>query len=781
MSVNMQRMPVSPVRVWAFMVFGVLLFAAVFSLYAVRPPHPLPVDAPAEEFSACRAITHGPTIAAELHPSGSAGNFKVEQYIFETMKALGVETEIVTDLHVEGHGAAQRRMVLGRIPGTSNTKAFGLMSHYDSTPFGPGAADDGGGVMSLLETARALKASAPLKNDVIFAFTDCEEGAKLGATLFCDSPWFEKTGVLLNLEARGTQGNSLLFNTSPLNGWLVDQVIAGVRYPTTSSFMYDVYKRLPFGSDFDTLRERGMKGFDTAFIDNFPWYHTKNDIAAHLDLGTLQQHGMYTLDMARHFGSIPLDGSLTAPDAVYFNTVGYHMVRYPMAWNGPLIIVTLLLAGAVWAVGFSRKQLSISGFLLGVFAWPVAAAGSAVLAAGMVALVWGWPTAHVFYTQGITRIPDLYPLYHNTIYIVAMVSGTVAVLALVYGGLSRWVRAQNLAAASYVWWVAGLLILDRMLPGAGYLLMWPLAINALGLLLCFSLGKPGAFAAGWAVILTPFVLPALILSVPTFHVLSYTVLIMGGPGLVIYLALNLSLLAPQFDLMGRVNRWWLPLSGALLAAVLLGYGLINSSFTPLRPKLDSVSYGIDYDANAAYWLSPDAAPDEWTSQFFPADTPREECAEFGLKGTEKVMKAKAPIAEGYPGAKVEIKSDTTSGNVRDLTLHVSSPARAARLHLRLVSSGELLGASMFGKPLETERDHWRLDFRVIPEEGVDITLCVSANTPVRINTMETFYGLPEIPGFSPRPDYITATPNTVNHHRNMLESNQIYVVRTVEF
>ena len=49
------------------------------------------------------------------------------------------------------------------------------MAHYDSVPFGPGAADDGAGVVTLLETARALKAGPPLKNDVIFLFTDGEE------------------------------------------------------------------------------------------------------------------------------------------------------------------------------------------------------------------------------------------------------------------------------------------------------------------------------------------------------------------------------------------------------------------------------------------------------------------------------------------------------------------------------------------------------------------------------------------------------------------------------
>lgn len=775
-----QAVPASPSRSWAIVVFAALVFTAALTFYLLRPPIPLPMDAPATEFSACRAIQHGYAFAKEPHPAGSPANDKVEAYILEAMKSLGIDTELVSDVHVKGHTAFRRHLVLGRIPGTANTKAFALMAHYDSTAYGPGAADDGGGVMSMLETARALKASPPLKNDVIFAFTDGEEGPKLGSTLFADGPWFQETGVLANLEARGTQGNSLLFGTSPSNGWLIEQAIQGVRYPTMSSLMYGVYQRLPFSSDFDVLRPLGMKGFDIAFIDNFAWYHTTNDRPEHLDLGTLQQHGMYALDLARHFGDIPLDGELTAPDAVYFNTLGYHMACYPMVWNGPLVLGTLLLTVLAWVVGFVRKHLSLSGFSIGIMAWPVAAGGAAAIGVGMVAALWGWPTAHDLYAHGITRIPDLYPLYHNDLYVWALAAAAVSVVALVYGGLFRRFRAQDLAAGTFVWWTVGLFVLDLFMPGAGYLLMWPLAFAALGMLLCFLMSKPGPLAPGWIVFLTPFILPAIVLALPTYRVFGYAILIMGGPGLAAYLALNLGLMAPQFDLMARVNRWWLPLSSAALAAALFSIGYVNSGFTPLRPKLDSVSYGIDHDAQRAYWLSPDPAPDEWTSQFFPANTARESCPEFALGGREKVLKAAAPIAGGYPGAKIEVKSDTTAGSVRDVTFHVSSPAQAAQLTLRWVSGGELLGASMAGKPLDTDKGKWRLDFRVFPKEGVDITLCVSAGTPVKINLLETFYGLPELPGYRPRPDYIIATPNTVNHHRKTIESNRFFVVRTVE-
>ena len=101
--------------------------------------------------------------------------------------------------------------VVARLEGTNDGgKAFLLMAHYDSVSTAPGASDDGAGVASMLETLRALKAGPPLKNDVIFLFTDGEERGLLGARAFVDShPWAEDVGVVLNLEARGNTGPAI--------------------------------------------------------------------------------------------------------------------------------------------------------------------------------------------------------------------------------------------------------------------------------------------------------------------------------------------------------------------------------------------------------------------------------------------------------------------------------------------------------------------------------------------------------------------------------------------
>lgn len=774
-----KAVPVGCSKGWTALTFGLILFAAALSIYKMNAPKVLPSSAPPVEFSACRAIQHDFVIARQPHPAGSLANDKVQAYLRDTMRSFGVETDIVSDYVAHGHSAGQRNMVLGRIPGAANTKAFALMAHYDSVPYGPGASDDCAGVISLLETAQALKSSPPLKNDIIFVFTDGEEGGKLGAYAFSDHPWFKEVGVMANLEARGTQGNSLLFGTSEGNGWLIEQVIAGVRYPVASSLMYDVYKRMPFSSDFDELRPLGMKGFDIAFIDNFAWYHTKNDMPEHLNLGTLQQHGMYALDMARHFGNMPLDGPVTAPDAMYFNTLGYHMVIYPLSWGWNLALAAAGLSALAILIGRLRKHITFSGMLAGAALWAAAAALSAITAVTMVAIIWGPEITQGIYLEDFTRLPNLYPLYHNNLYVAAFGFASIAVTALLYGVSSRWIRSQSLMMGAYLWWIAALLGIARWLPGGGYLLMWPLAFSALGLLICFLFAKPGPLSPRWIAFLTLFAVPGIVLLVPTYRVFGYCVMLMGAPGLAAYAVLLLGLVIPQLDLMARANRWWLPALSGSVAAALMIIGLTHSGFTPLRPKLDSLSYGIDYDTNQAFWLSPDQEPDEWTSQFFPPGTPRLDYREFGGH-RDKAMKAAAPIAPEYPGPEFSIVSDTTADTMRELTFHVSSPAQAARMEVAVVSDTPVLSASVFGKPLDGGDKRWRMDFNLFPKGGADITLRVPAGNPVKLNAMETFYGLPVLPGYTPRPDYIICTPNTVDHHGRSLESNRIFVTRSAE-
>ena len=70
--------------------------------------------------------------------------------------------------------------------------------------------------MTVLETLRAVVAAAdagqPLRNDVIFLFTDAEEIGVAGASGFMsDHPWAADVGLSLVFEGLGSDGAPLLY------------------------------------------------------------------------------------------------------------------------------------------------------------------------------------------------------------------------------------------------------------------------------------------------------------------------------------------------------------------------------------------------------------------------------------------------------------------------------------------------------------------------------------------------------------------------------------------
>src|SRR3954468_15131734 len=112
-------------------------------------------------FSEPNARAHISMLAGTVgnRPIGSEANARARAYVIDQLKLYGYEVRVQeTDA---------RRPAIGRTAHVSNIiatlsgrrpEAFGLMSHYDSAPESPGAADDGLGVAVVLETARVLAA-----------------------------------------------------------------------------------------------------------------------------------------------------------------------------------------------------------------------------------------------------------------------------------------------------------------------------------------------------------------------------------------------------------------------------------------------------------------------------------------------------------------------------------------------------------------------------------------------------------------------------------------------
>ena len=137
--------------------------------------------------------------------------------------------------------------VIGVIPGSEDGDVI-LSAHYDSQAEGPCVFDNGSGLGSLLETARALLDSEPLRRIVVVA-SAAEEIGVWGATAYTRAHATEMNGVagMVNLDGVASAYPAqreiwsvdagmirLAVETAQRQGWKPDRVMnCGARSATT--------------------------------------------------------------------------------------------------------------------------------------------------------------------------------------------------------------------------------------------------------------------------------------------------------------------------------------------------------------------------------------------------------------------------------------------------------------------------------------------------------------------------------------------------------------------
>jgi hypothetical protein len=420
---------------------ALVLLMAGLGYYAGQPPRPVPAAASPESFSAERALAHSQILSRESHPAGSEALERDRDYILAQLKRCGVEAEIQRETIITGHALSYVENVLGRIPGTNNNGSFILTAHYDSVYSGPGAGDDGSGVITMLETARALMAGPRLQNDIVFAFTGDEERGMKGIRAFTRHPWAQNVGVVLGLEGRGYHGPSYMFETSPGNLWLIQQLCKAGVNPRANSLMYEVHRRTPNATDYGAIKNDGFPGYNVSFVGGLCYYHSANDKPGNLSPASIQHHGSYALGLARYFGDMPSEEFKKArqadSDAVYGNVFGSWLLCYPARFSRPIAWIAGAAFVAALALGFLRRRLKLREM----------AAGSlgllgAVLAAGLVdgILLWMAYRAH-----------GVYIIYRESLYTAGFAFAGLAAAAAIFLPLSRRFGVGSLWAGALVW------------------------------------------------------------------------------------------------------------------------------------------------------------------------------------------------------------------------------------------------------------------------------------------------------------------------------------------
>lgn len=593
--------------------------ACALAVASVPSARAVGASAAVSEFSSERAMVHVEAIARRPHPPGSDAHREVREYLVAALHAAGLEasawqahaTATASDESSVGRTRiASVTNVIARRPGRSeHAPALLLVAHYDSTSTSRGAADDGAGVAALLETARAL-GTEPLRNDVIFLFTDGEESGLFGARAFVDQhPWAHDVGVALNFEARGSSGPVTMFQTSDDNAWLIGQLASAGPTPNASSLTQAIYSRMPNDTDFTELLRGKIRGLNFANSDGFESYHAPTDDPAHLDPGTLQQHGAYALSLARTLGNASLARD-AAPkgNAVYFN-VGPFFVRYAEGWSIPLALLAFALTIALVIVGVR------TGRIRGRAAAVVLAASVGVVLVSALVAQGVWSAAEAFGSDQSMWIAAT-PVLRNS-YLVAFVGIALALaLAATRAMSARGVRPEEHAAGTLLLWAMASLAVAVLVPGASYVLVWPLMFASTSWIVALALAHAGRDAKGRlsASAHAVAMLPAAAIFAPLAWQLHVAFGPDGAPMTTAVVAWALVLLAPlriawiAHARMSRVS-WMVPL-GVSTAAI--ATALLVPPFGTNRPRPDTLRFAVDASADRAYWMTSDRAVDPYT-------------------------------------------------------------------------------------------------------------------------------------------------------------------------
>lgn len=356
-----------------------IVIAAWSAWSAQKTPPAQPASIATTEFSAARAMQHLGWIAAEPHPTGSAAAAKVRDQLVHHLQQAGLQVSVQRGQAAAEYGkgdgrgvrAANVENVVAVLPGRDRSlPAVLLMAHYDTVPHSPGAADDGLGVAVMLEISRALQGDVR-QRDVVFLFTDAEEAGLLGArAFFASHPLSSRIGTVINLEARGSSGRAVLFETGPGNAALLSTFAKLAPQPLGNSLTGFVYRYMPNGTDFTVPAQKGIPGLNFAIIGSQIDYHAATASVANLDPGSVQHMGAQVLPLVRQLAS-----SATLPtathDAIYSDLPGGWMISVP-TWSGWCVLAFGLLVIVVVARRATFNHGGWRGVVSGVAGWPLA-------------------------------------------------------------------------------------------------------------------------------------------------------------------------------------------------------------------------------------------------------------------------------------------------------------------------------------------------------------------------------------------------------------------------
>lgn len=541
------------------------------------PVPPAAAAPPSERFSADNAARSIRMLSEEIGPrkTGTPGEASARDTVERLLRQAGLE---VTRQPVGRVGAdiVGSENIVGILPG-SRDGSIVIGAHHDTKGRDvPGANDNASGVAVMLEAARVLAADPPSSRLVFVSFCAEEEGL-LGAASFAAGPDASRVVAAVNLDSVGWGRIVAAPFPSAPPLWAqraLERVARAERIDGAGIDPLHVLAsrliEIPFGADHKPFLENGIPAVTLAG-ELRPWsYHTRQDLPAAIDRGSLEAAGRTLIGLVRRLDEAPPPRA-GVPDPRYaaLPLFGRTFFVLPLSVH-VLGVLTALLALLWWrsvAVRRGRRfRPADAGLALARAALPLACAtAGALLSEGM--------------SQALTGFRFSWTA-HQGHHLAQAATWAAAGLALGWTALPRLPAPREAEAgmllAAGAWAGAGLALLAAGLPDLAFYALLP-AAGTLGA----SLVRPGAAGLG----ALAGCLPALVLITPR----SYSTLVhllglsipwaVAGPALPVLLAPLALGLARTF---GAPRPRVAAAAAAVLASAAAGQTLLNAG----RPAYD---------------------------------------------------------------------------------------------------------------------------------------------------------------------------------------------------
>jgi len=692
---------------------GALAFLGWLALAPPAAPEPK-VEIAASSWNT-RVQEHMRVLAANPRSIATEGNARARAYLLSELRAMGlapaVQRATVRKSVVYYFGAIHNTVgvvhnVVARIPGSApdagRRPALLLTAHYDSGNAVRDTARGAATVAALLETARSLRA-APPANDVVLLFTDGHHVGALGAKGFVEQhPLAPNIGLALKFDPSGDAGLRLVETSgaggAALAGWMrAAPELRGSSLETTLARMLN-----------DAPHVGPLAALDTPVL-LFAGGESKP-----------RQLGDAMLRLAQAYGDTPLTRG-TQTGAAYFSLPIIGPVQHPawLAW-APTILSCLML-GLAW-----RRLFGADGAVeaaQGVF-------GVCFLL--LVVRVGSWTWRDEIAAAGLAG-------EHRLPLMVLVLAACVFVAGLYL--FRRSVGAAAMVLGALAWPALTLLLVVFFLPGAAYVLAWPLAAALAAFLVLHShWGQRQAFAvqllvlvaglAPAAALLPPALRDAWLLLAP--HHMYLPPMLMALPMLCFASLLLVLSIAPA---VGAVL--------ALLAAIC--FALPGQAAPRATPPFapDGVERLVYYkDANTwrAYWLLPEQPLDDWRSRLFPGRQPTIFVEVFGWNSPRQWY-AEAPREDAIAFPECFALLNTV-GKVRRGVFTVRSKNRAPHIELRM-SGAKALRSRLDGVPLTSKEAPWILSLYGMEDRVLHFEIESEPKEIFAITVQERMPGLPQ--------------------------------------